>query len=71
MNDITAYRNNRFVFNTNMEVYKLSAKKRSHKKRTRDLWNTRRESQTQTKLDQPSRKNGQQQTSEIRPELQT
>jgi hypothetical protein len=29
-------------------------KKRSHKKRTRDLWNTRREIQTQTKLDQPS-----------------
>ena len=29
-------------------------KKRSHKKRTRDLWNTRRESQIQTKLDQPS-----------------
>ena len=29
-------------------------KKRSHKKRTRDLWNTRRETQTHTKLDQPS-----------------
>ena len=30
-------------------------KKRRHKKkRTRDLWNTRRESQIQTKLDQPS-----------------
>ena len=29
-------------------------KKRSYKKRTRDLWNTRCEIQTQTKLDQPS-----------------
>ena len=29
-------------------------KKRSHKKRTGDLWNTRREIQIQTKLDQPS-----------------
>ena len=29
-------------------------KKRSHKKRTTDLWNTRREIQTQTELDQPS-----------------
>jgi len=29
----------------------------SYKKRTRDLWNTRREIQTQTKLDQPSWKN--------------
>jgi len=29
-------------------------KKRSQKKITRDLWNTRREIQTQTKLDQPS-----------------
>ena len=29
-------------------------KKRSHKERTRDLWNTRRETQIQTKLDQPS-----------------
>ena len=29
-------------------------KKRSHKKMTRDLWNARRETQTQTKLDQPS-----------------
>ena len=46
-------------------------KKRSHKKRTRDLWNTRRESQIQTQLDQPSWKNGQHQTSETRPQLQT
>ena len=45
-------------------------KKRSHKKRTRDLWVTRRESQMQTKLDQPSWKNWQQQTSEKRPQLQ-
>ena len=37
------------------------SKKRSHKKRTRDLWNTRREIQIQTKLEQPSGKNGQQQ----------
>jgi hypothetical protein len=29
-------------------------KKRNHKTRTRDLWNTRREIQTQTKLGQPS-----------------
>ena len=29
-------------------------KKQSYKKRTRDLWNTRREIQTQTELDQPS-----------------
>ena len=29
-------------------------KKRSYKKRTIDLWNTRREIQIQTKLDQPS-----------------
>ena len=28
-------------------------KKRSHKERTGDLWNTRRETQTETKLDQP------------------
>jgi len=33
---------------------RLENKKRSYKKRTRDLWNTRREIQTQTKLDQPS-----------------
>ena len=37
----------------------------------RDLWNTRREIEIQTKLDQPSRKNGQHQTSETRPQLQT
>ena len=36
-------------------IYKTRQnKKRSYKKRTRDLWNTRREIQTQTKLDQPS-----------------
>ena len=46
-------------------------KKRSHKKRTRDPWTTRREIQTQTKLDQPSWENGQDQTSEMRPQLQT
>ena len=46
-------------------------KKRSHKERTRDLWNTRRETQIQTKLDQPPRKNGQHQTPEICPHLQT
>ena len=45
--------------------------KRSHKKRTKDLWNTRRKIQIQTELDQPSRKNGQHQTSETRPQLQT
>jgi len=53
-------------------IYKTRQnKKRSHKKRTRDLWNTRREIQIQTKLDQPSRKNGQHQTSDTRPQLQT
>jgi len=46
-------------------------KKRKHKTRTRDFWNTRRETQIQTKLDQPPRKNGQHQTSETRPQLQT
>jgi hypothetical protein len=46
-------------------------KKWSNKKRTKDLCNTSREIQTQTKLDQPSRKNGQHQTSETRPQLQT
>ena len=45
--------------------------KRSHKKRTKDLWNTRRETQIQIELDQPSRKNGQHQTSETRPQIQT
>ena len=45
-------------------------KKRSHKKRTRDIWNTRHEIQTQTKLDQPSWKNGHHQTVETRPQLQ-
>jgi len=37
----------------------------------RDLWKTRREIQIQTKLDQPFRKDGQHQTSERRPQLQT
>ena len=46
-------------------------KKQSYKKRTSDLWNTRREIQTQTKLDQPSWKKGQHQTPETRPQLQT
>ena len=32
----------------------IQNKKRSHNKRTGDLWNTRRERQIQTKLDQPS-----------------
>jgi len=41
------------------------------RKRTRDLWNKRREIHIQTKLDQPTRKNGQHQTSETRPQLQT
>jgi hypothetical protein len=36
-----------------------------------EIWNTRRETQIQTELDQPSRKNGQNQTSETRPQLQT
>ena len=37
----------------------------------RDLWNTTRETQIQTKLDQPPWKNGQHQTPETRPQLQT
>ena len=41
------------------------------KKRTGDLCNTRRETQIQTKLDQPPRKNGQHRTPETRPQLQT
>ena len=39
--------------------------------RTKYLWNTGRTIQIQIKLDQPSRKNGQHQTSETRPQLQT
>jgi len=39
--------------------------------REREIWNTRREIQIQTKLDQPPWKNGQHQTSETRPQLQT
>jgi len=46
-------------------------KKRRHKTRTRDLWSTRRETQIQTNLDQPPRKNGHHQTAEILPHLQT
>jgi len=42
-----------------------------HKTRTGDLWNTRRETEIQTKLDQPPRKYGQDQSGEIRPHLQT
>ena len=41
------------------------------RKRTRDLWNTRHETQIQTKLDQPPSKNGQHQTPETHPQLQT
>jgi hypothetical protein len=41
--------------------------KRSHKKRTGYLWTTRYEIQIQTKLDQPSQKNGQHQTSDACP----
>jgi len=53
-------------------IYKTRQnKKRSYKKITRDLWNTRREIQIQTKLDQRSRKTGQHQISETRPQLQT
>ena len=46
-------------------------KNRRHKTRTRDLWNTRRENQMQTKLDQPPWKNRQHQTPETRPQLET
>jgi len=46
-------------------------KRRSHNKRTRDLWNTRRETQIQTKLDQLPWKNGQHQTPETCPQLRT
>ena len=34
-----------------------------------DLWNTGRKIQIQTKIDQPSRNNGQHQTSETRPQI--
>ena len=44
---------------------------RSEATRTRDLWNTRLETQIQTKLDQPPRKNGQHQTLKTRPHLQS
>ena len=40
------------------------------RQRTGDLWNTRRETQIKTKVDQPPRKNGQHQIPEIRPHLQ-
>jgi len=53
------------------EIINTYRVKRSHKTRTRDFWNTRREIQIQTKLVQPSWKNGQHQTSETRPQLQT
>jgi hypothetical protein len=42
---------------------------RLDKKRTRDPWNTRPKKQMQTEPDQPSRKNGQHQTAETRPQL--
>ena len=42
-----------------------------HKKITRHLWNIRRKTQIQTKLDQPSWNNRQHQTPETRPQLQT
>jgi hypothetical protein len=53
------------------ECFFSADKKRSHKKRTRDPWNTRREIQKQTKLDQPSWKNERHQIPETRPQLQT
>jgi len=40
-------------------------------KRTGDLWNTRRETQIRTKLDQPPWKNWQDQAAETRSQLQT
>ena len=53
-------------------IYKTRQnKERSHKKRTGDLCNTRREIQIQTKVDQPSRKNKEHKTYETRPRLQT
>jgi len=43
----------------------------SDKERNGDLCNTRRETQIQTKLDQPPWKNGQHQTAETRPQIRT
>jgi len=41
------------------------------RKKLGDLWNTKRETETQTKLDQPPPKNGNHQTADVRPQLQT
>jgi len=61
----------RFLRSVN-RIHKIGkSKKRRHKTRTKDLWNTRLEIQIQTKLDKPPRKNGQHQTPETRPHLQT
>ena len=62
----------RWVFRLSLCSQKCSYNlKRSHKERTRDLWNTRRDIQIQTKPDQPPWKIGQHQTAETRPQLQT
>ena len=43
------------LFKKCQKIYKIRQnKKRSHKKRSRDVWNTRCEIQIQTKLDRPS-----------------
>ena len=60
-------------FLRNVKEYTKLDKIRSEvmRKGTGDLWNTIRERQIQTELDQPSWKNGQHQTSETPPQLQT
>ena len=55
----------------NYAYFRSENKKLNHKKRTRDLCNTRRETRIQTELDQPPWENGQHQTAETRPQLQT
>ena len=47
---------------TSIFILMIISKKRSHKERTGDLWNTRSETQMQIKLYQPSWKDGQHQT---------
>jgi hypothetical protein len=52
--DMTGLEAAEMRFLRSVKGYTRQDSKRSHKKRTRDLWNTRRETQTQTQLDQPS-----------------
>jgi hypothetical protein len=58
-------------FLRSVQGYTRLDKIRSEIIRTTDLCNTSRDIQTQSQLVQPSRKNGQHQTAETRPQLQT